>query len=64
MTIRDYFANIGSAFSRLCNVLIGGRLNESLSYRIGDSILRGGLASKIPMPRKWREHFENAARWL
>jgi hypothetical protein len=63
LTFGDYLANLGTAFSRLCNVLIGGEPDHSLSYRIGSSILRGGLASKIPMPRLWREHFKEAAKW-
>jgi hypothetical protein len=58
MTIREYLANIGSAFSRLINVLLGGELTESLSARIGKSSLMA-----LPMPGWLREHFEEAARW-
>ena len=43
------------------NTIIGGPAHQTLSERIGESILRGGLASKIPMPGWLREHFERAA---
>ena len=56
MTFRDYFENIGTALSRLVNVVLFGELDESLSARIGRSWLM-----RLPMPGWLREHFERAA---
>jgi hypothetical protein len=61
MTYREWLLNVGSALSVLVNALLGGEYGETLSARIGRSILRDGLGAKIPMPRAWREHFERAA---
>lgn len=56
-----YLANVGAALSALANALIGGEYGDTLSARIGRSILRGGLASHVPMPGWLRSHFERAA---
>jgi hypothetical protein len=63
MTFRDWLGNIGFALSCLFNALLGGHVHESLSARIGASILRGGFFAQLPMPRMLRRHFEEAARW-
>lgn len=57
----NYLYNIGVALSRLCNTLIGGKPGDSLSYRIGTSILSGGFWSHVPMPAPLREHFIRSA---
>lgn len=62
MTFRDYFYNVGSALSCLFNALIGGEADESLSLRIGRSILRGGLASRVWMPAGLKGHFVRVAK--
>ena len=51
-----YFYNLGTSFSCLLNALIGGKYNESLSLRIGRSILEGGLASEVLMPKFFYDH--------
>jgi hypothetical protein len=61
MSFRDYLVAVVTALSILANALIGGEAGDTLSARIGRSILRGGLGARIPMPRAWREHFERAA---
>jgi hypothetical protein len=61
MSFREYLVAIVTGLSILANALIGGEAGDTLSARIGRSILRGGLASRIPMPEAWREHFERAA---
>lgn len=57
MTFRDFAENIGTALSRLANVLLGGDVDESLSARIG----RSEWLMRLPMPGWLREHFERAA---
>ncbi|AMX93628.1 MULTISPECIES: hypothetical protein [Mesorhizobium] len=59
----NYLSNVGSAFSRLLNTLIGGSSDQTLSARIGLAILGGGPASKIKFPNALREHFVDAAMW-
>ena len=57
----DYLANVGIALSRLGNSLIGGNANQSLSARIGLSILGKGLWARAPLPLMLRDHFLDAA---
>lgn len=56
-----YLYGIGTALSQLANALIGGEPDETLSLRIGQSMDRGGLASRIPMPVCIRQHFVRVA---
>jgi hypothetical protein len=64
-----YMVNIGHALydfgdgvSVLLNALLGGKRGEPLSLRIGRSILRGGPASRVPMPGWLRGHFIRVAK--
>lgn len=57
----SYLYNIGVALSRLGNTLIGGDPGDSLSRRIGTSILGGGFWSHVPMPETLRDHFIRSA---
>jgi hypothetical protein len=47
-------------FDVLANALTGGGKYQTISCRIGLSIERGGWASKIPWPKWWIEHCEQA----
>jgi hypothetical protein len=58
-----YLSNVGATLSCLANALIGGEFGETLSARIGLSILRKGRASRIPYPEALRDHFIDAAIW-
>lgn len=60
--LSDYLYNLGNALSCLMNALIGGDASESLSLRIGRSILRDGLASRLPIPAPLRGHFIRVAK--
>ena len=62
MTIAEYFRNIGWTASCLVNAEFLGEPDESLSSRIGRSILSGGAWSYVPMPGWLRAHFTGAAR--
>jgi hypothetical protein len=53
---------IGDGASILLNALLGGKRGEPLSLRIGRSILRGGPASRVPMPDWLRGHFIRVAK--
>lgn len=57
-----YFYGVGTALSRLANALIGGDPSESLSLRIGRSIISGGFWNRVPFPRPLKAHFIRVAR--
>ena len=40
----------------LGNALLGGRPYQTISCRIGESIVDEGWASKVPWPRWWIDH--------
>ena len=42
----------------LVNALCGGRMYQTISSRIGESIRAGGWASRAPWPGWWRRHCE------
>lgn len=52
-----YFYNIGVALSCLANAILGGDCEQSLSCRIGLSILEKGWMADIPFPNPLRDHF-------
>lgn len=71
MTRGDYFRNVWTAFrtllwawSALWNAIYLGRVDESLSTRIGWSIHRGEFWSRFWFPRWLRAHFKQSMRWL
>lgn len=53
----NYLINVGATISCLANALIGGEYGQTLSCRIGLSILSKGCAHKIPFPNILRDHF-------
>ncbi|AZO29421.1 hypothetical protein [Mesorhizobium sp. M1B.F.Ca.ET.045.04.1.1] len=53
----NYFINLGATLSCLANSLVGGEYGQTLSCRIGLSILDKGWAYKIPFPNILRDHF-------
>jgi hypothetical protein len=63
MTFRDWLGNIGFALSCLFNALLLGEPCQSLSARIGWSIIERGFFAQVWMPGFLRRHFENAAAW-
>lgn len=44
----------------LANALTGGGKYQTISCRIGLNIERGGWASRVPWPKWWIEHCEQA----
>jgi hypothetical protein len=56
--LKNYAYNLFLNASQTMNTITGGDPDESISSRIGKSIKRGGLASRIPMPGFARRHFE------
>lgn len=52
-----YAWNIVIAIDQLANALLGGWHDETISSRLGKSILKGGWASKVPWPRWLHDHF-------
>lgn len=55
--LKAYGYNLMVAGSQLANALSGGDPDESISGRIGKSIVRGGLGGRIPWPKFARDHF-------
>lgn len=55
-----YFWNLLLAIDQLGNAILGGWHDETISSRVGKSIVAGGWASKVPWPRWWHDHFVNA----
>lgn len=57
-----YLYRVGGALSCLLNAMIGGDPSESLSLRIGRSIIVGGFWARVPIPRPLKAHFLRVAR--
>lgn len=57
IVLLNYLYNLHVALSQLANVLIGGDPDESLSGRIGKSILADGWAARVPWPAVLRRHW-------
>ncbi|WP_047308767.1 hypothetical protein [Rhodopseudomonas palustris] len=55
--IGDYVWNLLLAIDQLGNALAGGWHDETISSRVGKSILAGGWASKVWWPRWLRDHW-------
>ncbi|TJW14454.1 MAG: hypothetical protein E5W82_10790 [Mesorhizobium sp.] len=53
----NYLINVGATISCLANALFGGEYGQTLSCRIGLSILSKGWAHKVPFPNILRDHF-------
>ncbi|MCY1705249.1 hypothetical protein [Pannonibacter sp. SL95] len=56
-TLLNYLYNLHVALSQLVNVLIGGDPDESVSGRIGKSLVAGGWAARVPWPAILRRHW-------
>lgn len=52
-----WFYAVAIAVDVLANALTGGEPYESLSCRVGLSILSGGWAARVRWPAAWRRHF-------
>ena len=70
MNYSDYLRNLweairtlGWAWSCLWNVVYFGRVDETVSARIGWSIKQGGFWSRVWLPGWFRRHLERAMRW-
>lgn len=55
--VLNYLYNLATALSQLLNTLIGGDPDESLSGRIGKSLMKGGWAARVPWPGFLRDHW-------
>ena len=56
--LQNYLYNVMVAVSQLANVvLFAGDPDESISGRIGKSLLAGGWASQVPWPEFMRTHW-------
>ncbi len=55
--LRAYLKAVFVGFDVLINAVVGGRPYQTLSCRVGESILEGGWASRIPWPRRLKLHF-------
>ena len=44
-------------FDVLVNAILGGRPYQTLSCRVGESIMDNGWAARMPWPRGWIDHF-------
>ena len=55
--VRSYLKAVFVGFDVLINAIFGGRPYQTLSCRVGESILEGGWASRIPWPRRLKRHF-------
>ena len=53
----NYLYNLHVALSQLINTLLGGDPDESLSGRIGKSLVAGGWAARVPWPALLRRHW-------
>lgn len=60
--MRYYFVGIFLGVDILFNSILGGTHYQTISCRIGISILTGGWASKISLPSWLKAHFIHAVR--
>jgi hypothetical protein len=58
---QGYALTVLLAFDAFVNALFGGRLYDTISARVGRSILFGGWAARVPWPGFARRHFLWAA---
>ena len=56
-TLRSYAKAVFVGFDVLVNALLGGRPYQTLSCRVGESIMSNGWAARVPWPRGWIDHF-------
>lgn len=61
--VLNYVYNLVAGFSRLFNAVIGGDPAETLSSRLGKSVVAGGWASHAPLPWWLRAHFVACIDW-
>jgi hypothetical protein len=58
--MKRYATAVFIAFDVLANAVTGGVKYETLSCRVGLSIMAKGWASHIPWPASWLAHFKAA----
>ena len=56
-TLKSYAKAVFVGFDVLINALVGGRPYQTLSCRVGESIMDDGWAAPVPWPRPWIDHF-------
>ena len=56
-TLRSYAKGVFVGFDVLVNAILGGRPYQTLSCRVGESIMDNGWAARVPWPRAWIDHF-------
>lgn len=59
----NYLYNLAAGLSRLLNAAIGGDPAETLSSRVGKSLVTGGWAARVPWPWWLRAHFLACIDW-
>ena len=55
--VANYVWKVLLAIDQLGNAMLGGWHDETISSRVGKSILAGGWASKVPWPKWLRDHW-------
>ena len=56
-TLKSYAKAVFVGFDVLVNALLGGRPYQTLSCRVGESIMDHGWAARIPWPKSLKDHF-------
>ena len=56
-TFKSYAKAVFVGFDVLVNALLGGRPYQTLSCRVGESIMDNGWAARVPWPRPCIDHF-------
>ena len=56
-TLKSYAKAVFVGFDVLINAIFGGRPYQTLSCRVGESIMDNGWAARVPWSQQLKDHF-------